>query len=278
MKNLIVRTVSGIVFIATIIIPLFYAETWFVMILGVYALLANAEYIRLINVAGNKAGVLFSVGLATVLFALFVLSYFGMIGYSLLWSLIPLVVLMPVVISFFTSLPGRFGNAILVATGLLLTVVPLGLLTTALNWYASFDTTTIKILVLALFVITWTHDVFAYLTGIVIGKHPLAKYISPAKTVEGSVGGVVFAFIGAALFYAITQTMSPLYWIGVALIVAVAGTAGDLMQSVLKRRAGVKDSGNIMPGHGGIYDRFDALFIIIPFWFCWLLIFSFILN
>lgn len=119
------------------------------------------------------------------------------------------------------------------------------------------------------FIFIWVNDSFAYLTGMLLGKHKMWERHSPNKTWEGTIGGALFC-VAAALFIAPLfnhgfQSYSRASWIAVGLICSVLGTLGDLVESMFKRYCGVKDSGNIMPGHGGVLDRFDSLLIAVPF-------------
>ena len=117
--------------------------------------------------------------------------------------------------------------------------------------------------------IIWANDVCAYLVGMSIGKHRLFQRISPKKSWEGFIGGLVGAM---AMGYVASTFMEGTHaiWIGMALIAAITGVFGDLVESLLKRSVDVKDSGNILPGHGGWLDRFDALLLSIPFVFIYL--------
>jgi phosphatidate cytidylyltransferase len=118
---------------------------------------------------------------------------------------------------------------------------------------------------LALILMIWTNDTMAYLVGSFIGKTPFSK-ISPKKTWEGTIGGAVLTIIGAGIFGYYTQLPYGMgVWMALALCAAVAGTIGDLFESKLKRMANVKDSGAMMPGHGGALDRFDSLLFAAPF-------------
>ena len=126
-------------------------------------------------------------------------------------------------------------------------------------------------IILGLFILIWTNDTFAYLVGKSIGKHKLFERVSPKKTIEGFLGGVVFAALAGFLiskFYIQPNpefsSKSILIWTIIALIVSVFGTIGDLIESKFKRIAGVKDSGSIMPGHGGILDRLDSVIFVAP--------------
>lgn len=129
-------------------------------------------------------------------------------------------------------------------------------------------------IIIGLFILVWTNDTFAYIVGKSIGRHKLLERISPKKTVEGFVGGIVFAVIAGVLISKFYIKASPnfsersiLIWVTISLIVGVLGTIGDLIESKFKRIAGVKDSGKIMPGHGGILDRLDSVIFVAPFVF-----------
>lgn len=126
-------------------------------------------------------------------------------------------------------------------------------------------------IIIGLFILIWTNDTFAYLVGKSIGKHKLLERISPKKTIEGFIGGVVFAIFTGYLISKLYIKASPsfseksiLIWTTIALIVGVFGTIGDLIESKFKRIAGIKDSGKIMPGHGGILDRLDSVIFVAP--------------
>lgn len=122
---------------------------------------------------------------------------------------------------------------------------------------------------LLVFVAAWTCDTGAYFSGYFFGKHKMAPEISPKKTVEGAVGGVIFAavcmWVSCIIFKAVTgQTANALLLVAVSPLLSVAGMIGDLIASYIKRDCGIKDYGNIMPGHGGILDRFDSVMTVVP--------------
>jgi phosphatidate cytidylyltransferase len=124
---------------------------------------------------------------------------------------------------------------------------------------------------LAYLSIIWANDVFAYLVGVAFGRHRMAERISPKKSWEGFVGGIIGA-VAVAVGASFLLGGNPCVWGGLAVIVAVTGVAGDFVESLFKRSVGVKDSGAVIPGHGGVLDRFDALFISVPYAFVYLLI------
>ena len=120
------------------------------------------------------------------------------------------------------------------------------------------------ILPLSIFIFNWVNDSGAYCTGMTFGKHKLFERISPKKSWEGSIGGGVFCIIAAIVMSHFFPFLSLPVWIGLALTVVVFGTWGDLTESLLKRTLGIKDSGNILPGHGGMLDRFDSTLMAVP--------------
>lgn len=123
---------------------------------------------------------------------------------------------------------------------------------------------------LIFFFMMWASDTGAYFTGKYFGKRKLLERLSPKKTIEGFLGGMLTAMLVGFITFQILQTGSVLGWVATGALMAITGTAGDLFESMLKRQAGIKDSGSILPGHGGILDRFDSTFISIPVY--WLMI------
>ncbi len=120
-------------------------------------------------------------------------------------------------------------------------------------------------IVFGLLLLTWLNDTGAYLVGSKIGKTPLFPRISPKKTWEGTAAGIVITFLVATGFWMATKELCLRDWLVLAAIVSIFGTMGDLVESMLKRSVGVKDSGNLLPGHGGALDRFDAFIFALPF-------------
>lgn len=139
-----------------------------------------------------------------------------------------------------------------------------------LYWISDYDAA----IVLGLFVLIWSSDIFAYVTGSLFGKHKLWPKVSPSKTWEGAAGGFLFALgIGYVWHMAYIPQVSDLKWIVVSVLTVIGGMAGDLLESKIKRLAGRKDSGRFLPGHGGVLDRFDSIYLAAPVAFiCWWLI------
>ena len=131
-------------------------------------------------------------------------------------------------------------------------------------------------LVLGIFILTWTNDTFAYLIGKKFGKKKLKEKISPKKTIEGCIGGLLAVLIAGVIIFNTTLLYSAAFWLILALLVSILGTTGDLIQSKFKRLAGVKDSGRMMPGHGGIYDRLDSIIFASPFIYLFIIFINYV--
>ena len=132
----------------------------------------------------------------------------------------------------------------------------------------------VKFLIMGIFILIWINDTFAYLVGRAFGKRKLFPRVSPKKTWEGAIGGLVFALTAAYFMAKYEPIVNQVQWVTLAAIIVIAGSLGDLVESKLKRDAGVKDSGAIMPGHGGMLDRLDSLIFAAPFAYLTLNIFT----
>lgn len=176
---------------------------------------------------------------------------------------IPLVILLPTVL----SKKARLKEAFAALAGLLYICLPMAALVTMRNMHYAFP--------LALVLMIWVNDTMAYICGSFFGKTPFSA-ISPKKTWEGTLGGALLTIIGTIvwIWFSPLSEIAGFVWIGLAIIATIAGTAGDLLESKLKRMAGIKDSGNILPGHGGALDRLDSLLVALPFALCFIALIS----
>lgn len=133
-----------------------------------------------------------------------------------------------------------------------------------------------KFLIIGIFILIWVNDSFAYIVGRGLGRTKLYPSISPKKTVEGAIGGCIFAMMTAYVMGRYEPIISPLQWMILAAVIVFAGILGDLLESKFKRAAGVKDSGAILPGHGGMLDRLDSLVFAAPFAYLTLNVFEYV--
>ena len=127
-----------------------------------------------------------------------------------------------------------------------------------------------------MFVLIWINDSFAYLIGSNFGRQKLFESVSPKKTVEGFLGGVFFSAIASYFIFKYTNNLEFSNWLIISVIISVFGTIGDLIESKYKRQANVKDSGNLMPGHGGLLDRLDSAIFVAPFIYLFLKILNYV--
>ena len=134
-----------------------------------------------------------------------------------------------------------------------------------LNYIANFNNVFTPSLLLGSFILIWVNDSFAYLIGKNFGKQKLFPRISPKKTVEGFLGGLFFSCIASYFIANFTEILDSTNWLLLSIVISVFGTLGDLIESKFKRQAEVKDSGVIMPGHGGLLDRLDSIIFAAPF-------------
>ncbi len=264
MKDIYIRTITGVFFIIAVIGSVLLHPLAFFGVMFVFTFIGLNEFFLLSGLKDSRKK-----NVAYYLFGMLIYSLVGLIGLGyvdIIFSYL-LLLLFPVTIIlelFRKENPGwrRIG---IYYTGWFYVAIPFGLLCTLFLTPAS-ENYFIGILI-GLFVIIWSSDVFAYLTGSMIGKHKLFERLSPKKTWEGSIGGLLFALLAAYILSIIYNQLSLVEWMILAVIIVIAGTLGDLSESFLKRQAGVKDSGKLLPGHGGILDRFDATLFATPFVF-----------
>ncbi|MEX0313573.1 MAG: phosphatidate cytidylyltransferase [Allomuricauda sp.] len=133
-----------------------------------------------------------------------------------------------------------------------------------------------QFLIMGIFILIWVNDTFAYLVGRTLGRTKLFPSVSPKKTIEGSLGGLIFALVAAYILSFYETNLTLWEWMTLASVIVIAGSLGDLIESKFKRIAGVKDSGAILPGHGGVWDRLDSLVFAAPFAYLVLNIFSYV--
>jgi phosphatidate cytidylyltransferase len=266
MNNLLVRTLSGIFFVVIVVGALLWGLLPSVVLLGIFMIVGLTEFYELFqrDTSGSShkfVGVFFGL-----------LIYVGVAGKQLeWWSIDTLFYLVPIFFlpflgMLFSKQKEPIKTIALHYLSWIYVVLPFLLMIQIYSFGGPDDSWTY---IIGLFVVVWSNDSFAYLTGRAFGKTKLFERISPKKTWEGTIGGAVMAIL-VSIIYAHFVNQNYLFWAISALLIAPAAVLGDLIESKIKRTAGVKDSGSIMPGHGGVLDRFDAVLFATPFFFLWI--------
>lgn len=270
MKNFIIRTITGIIFVAAIVASFLRPEAM-VLLFSIVTGLTVWEFTGLVN---ERPGVTVNRFICTVaaVYFFYAMTYFCSDVYGgAAKSVVFIPYLVTIIYLMVSELYLKQADPIQDWAYTMLSQMYIALPFSLLNVLAftatpqgavSFNT----LLPLSVFVFLWVNDSGAYCVGSLLGRHKLFPRISPGKSWEGSIGGAVFVLAAAyAISYFLDGTMlSTLEWLGLGLIVVVFGTWGDLIESLFKRTLGIKDSGNILPGHGGMLDRFDSSLIAIP--------------
>lgn len=270
MKDFTARALSSVVFVGATLVCVIYDKFSFGFFFLLLSMASANEFYTLMDKWGYSTqryiGVLGS-GYLYFSFFLFRYGYHSeaMLAVNLLF---PFVIML---VEMFVDDEHMLGNSGTTVLGMYYSSIPFALLTyiTIPLELPSFS----PFLVLGFIVIIWANDTFAYVFGSLLGKHKLYEKVSPGKTWEGFFGGLLLACLTGFFYSKFFSELAAIHWISIAAIISIFGTLGDLVESKLKRKAGVKDSGNILPGHGGILDRFDALIFSIPFVFVYVIFF-----
>ena len=273
MKELLIRSVSGLVLVAVLLACIIASPWTFAALLLFIVTVGTFEMSRLTQI-DSLSGVVIGEAFSILSFILPALVALDVLLFR--WLLLELVFLM---VPFLYSLFSVKHDAKHIFTFLFASYsflcIPSSLMLFMYREYLLenlFGDLNGAYVIIPIFCLLWINDIFAYLTGKLFGKHKLFPRISPGKTIEGSLGGLVFSVIAMAVFVHYTSWLPMAEGIGMAVIAVVFGTLGDLCESMLKRQAGVKDSGKLIPGHGGILDRFDSVMFSVPFIFVYLLL------
>lgn len=271
MSNILTRTLTGIVYVGLIICSTLFNQWIFIGLFSIFLILGMLEFFRIIKPIGVEPQKVLSLVSGFYVFISFALISMNIANYKLLFGIAPLFMLI-MITELYTNSKDPFRNIAFSILSVVYLALPFGLM----NFF--FD---IKMendfnfeFILGFFFIQWMNDIGAYLIGSKFGKHRLFERISPKKSWEGFVGGLLFAVIMALAFWHFSDTLSFIHWTVIAMIIVVSGTLGDLVESMLKRSLNIKDSGTILPGHGGILDRFDAVLISAPYVIFYLILIS----
>jgi phosphatidate cytidylyltransferase len=267
------RIFTGALFVVTVAGSVIYSHILFSLLFLGISLWTLYEFQRMTGVATGHFYIRHGAGLAAAL-----VVYATMALVSLQWAeprvmLVNLLVLPLLLTSeLYYKSPTPFRNVALNFFGIFYIVIPFALLSFFFNPTLA-STGDQPFVLLGFFILLWVYDSFAYLFGVWLGKHRLFARHSPKKSWEGLIGGFLAGFAAAFIIAGFWNILPLLHWIIIAALIMIFGTFGDLAESMLKRSIKVKDSGSVLPGHGGMLDRFDATLLAAPAVFIYLMLF-----
>ena len=269
MKNFILRCITGLLYIAVVTAALFTTMPIFLAVFGIIMLLALNEFYKNLKIKGYSVDVVLSNALAVCIYAMPIMKYYNETLFPTMLSTLPLVIFFALAIFAVELLRDDeepFHRIAFSFCGTVYVVLPFTLLS-----YYKIDNAMIdegfssSLMIFMLFLFTWSNDSFAYCWGMLFGKHPLCPKISPKKTIEGFVGGLLSTVILAVIIALNVKVNGSIAeFVGGAVLIVFCSTLGDMVESKFKRYIGVKDTGKMLPGHGGFLDRFDSVLFSIP--------------
>lgn len=274
-KDLITRAGAGIIYILLILLGVLGGRFTFLAVFGAILGTALFEFYRMVEKDTSHAiSKVFNIVMGIIIF-LSVSLYIEDIFIYALPSAILVYLLILIASAVFIRRHDIFHGIIYSVFGQIYITMPLSLLM-LISYSNQYNLTGERydwVLILALFVFLWVNDTAAYFIGSLIGKHKLMEHISPKKSVEGFIAGILFTLLASFIFARLYPEFSTAFWMGYGAVVALFGTLGDLFESLIKRTCSVKDAGDLIPGHGGILDRIDSLLTAVPAAYLYLIIF-----
>ena len=256
MNNLLKRSASGLIYAALFIGAILYSKESYILLISIFGLASIWEFSKIIQLKNSIPYILFGAFIALPFINFSVDDSIPILLFVALTGSIQMIFHL---YSKRTNYPSTFLQRLDVCIRYI--VFSFGILILLPIREGVYQ----ESIILSLVLFIWTNDSFAYLVGKNFGKRKLFESVSPKKTIEGFVGGVIFTIVIGIVISYYFETLSMLQWVVLSVITSVLGTIGDLIESKFKRQASIKDSGNIMPGHGGLLDRLDSLLFVAPF-------------
>lgn len=268
MSNLATRTITGVLFIAAIIGGMIIHPVTFAALFLIIEILALQEFFRLMRRCGASSQSIYGSALGGYMFIASFLWYFINIGVYFSLLIFPLLIFV-----FIWELYRVKKRPIINIASTFLGIIYIALPFSLLNHIAYFSGQYSGKLILGIFILMWASDTGAYVFGVLFGKNRLFERISPKKSWEGFFGGLFTSILSAYIMTKFYGVFVHEEWYVISVLMVIFGTLGDLVESLFKRSINLKDSGRILPGHGGILDRFDSILLAIPAIFTYLYFF-----
>lgn len=265
------RSLTGIIFVIVILAGTIIHPLAFLLIFGAFMFFSQLEFYQIIEKTGAYPQKQVGLGLGILLFLVCSAVVNGLISSQYCLLLVPFLIFI-FLFEVFRKKDGALQNSVMTLFGFIYVAVPFSLMNFIVNPGFPSSTRFYPWILTGIFLIIWIYDSMAYVGGSKFGKHKICPSISPKKSWEGLITGAVFALIFGILNAVLFQVLSMLNWFIIAALVVIFGTLGDLFESKIKRDLNIKDSGTILPGHGGFLDRFDSLLFAVPVIFIWLIL------
>jgi len=262
LSNLVTRLITGIFFVVVVMGSVILHPFAFSFVFLVVMILGLIEFYRLF-IPGKRINWVAGIVAATVIFMTSFLVANLVVGPKILLLNIPVIGLIFIAELIFND-DQHLRNIGATLTGLIYIALPLSLFNFFYN-PSLLQGVSHKEILIVFFSVMWMNDTAAYLVGSSFGKHKLWERVSPKKTWEGFFGGLIFGLVTVFIFSKFYTTFAPIEWLVYGFLIVIFGTLGDLLESMFKRDLQIKDTGDILPGHGGILDRFDGVLLAIPF-------------
>lgn len=266
MNNFFKRTFTAILFVLILLGCTYYNQLSFVILFLAITIIGSWEFYKLAkkNTTDSPQKILGTLS-GAILFLSNALVCMNYVNIQFLFINIPFLFIL-FIIELFSKASQPFQNIANTLLGIVYVALPFSLLNYLLTYTGTYNYE----ILFGFFFILWTNDTGAYIVGSAIGKHKLFARVSPGKTWEGTAGGALISYGVVLIISNVYTSINTIDWFAIATILIIMGTLGDLVESLYKRSKNVKDSGNILPGHGGILDRFDSLLMATPFVFTYL--------
>ena len=272
MKKLITRTITGIVLVLVMLTAIMASQYSFALLFLIILTASIYEFTNLFKQSEVQPNKFFAYSVSIILFATTFLIAKGIIEIKYFLGLLPFF-LMIMAAELYRKKDKVAENIAVTIFSIIYLAIPISLISfLVFPEILSANAYTPKLLI-ALFSLIWIYDSGAYLVGVSIGKHRLFERISPKKSWEGAIGGTLIAIAASYFISGFIPEIKLIHWIAISILTVVSSTFGDLTESMFKRYFGIKDSGNILPGHGGVLDRFDSLFFAAPVFVVYLKLF-----
>lgn len=269
MSNFTKRIIFGFLYLVLVVLSTLLGPIYFYSLFFIFLILSLYEFIKIIELKSVYPYIL-----AVTSFLLAIISNNNLILIEDEMSK-KITISLFIVILYFTLITALISSRKIaiqylgrIFLSLIYIIIPFSLLIKIpyLNHDHTFNTS----IILGIFILIWSNDVFAFLIGKNFGKHKLIERVSPNKTIEGFLGGFLFTFIAGFIVSKFYLSIQPVQWFTIAILVSVFGVLGDLIESMFKRQAQLKDSSNFIPGHGGFLDRLDSIIFAVPFIYIYL--------